>query len=216
MRDRDEWPLSTVTRLAAAAKDRLGRTSRCRQMRYCAARTARRCLRGASRVPMMQSANQRQLDHLPRCGRFHCSRFWRVLAEREMRAAPMIVVVNKPPQQAPQVCFIEHDNMIQQFSPEPADHALRIRILPRGAARNDDFPDAQVLHSAAEACAVDAVAITQQVPWRTFPRERLDQLLARPLRRRVSGYVDAEDAPPIVCQYDKYEEYVEEHGRNHE
>ena len=40
-----------------------------------AAWTARRCLRSPSRVPMMQSANQRQFDHLPHRGRFNCSRF---------------------------------------------------------------------------------------------------------------------------------------------
>ena len=62
---------------------------------------------------MMKRPDQRQLDHLPRRGRVYTARFWRVLAERQMRAIRMIVLGNVSPQQAPEVSLVEHDDVVQ-------------------------------------------------------------------------------------------------------
>ena len=52
---------------------------------------------------MMQTANDREFDHLTCFGRLHRSWFGRILAERKMGPAGMIVLVDEPPKQSPQM-----------------------------------------------------------------------------------------------------------------
>jgi hypothetical protein len=77
------------------------------------ARPVTQRLRRPPRVPMMQTANDRKFDHLTCFGRLHRSRFGRILAERKMGPAGMIVLVDEPPKQSPQMPLVHHDHMVE-------------------------------------------------------------------------------------------------------
>lgn len=61
----------------------------------------------------MQTADDRKLDHLAGLGRLHGARVWRVLAERKMRAAPVVVIGNESAEQLPQMTLVQHDDVVQ-------------------------------------------------------------------------------------------------------
>ena len=112
-------------------------------------------------------------------------------------------------QDAPQVPFAEHENMIQALAADRADEPLREGVLPRIVGCREDFCDAHALHSVLELLAVDAVAIAEEIGRRGVVREGLHDLLGRPLRGGVLGHVEVDDAAAIVGQ--RYED--EEHSQ---
>ena len=74
-------------------------------------------LRGLAFVAVMKAADFRNRDDRP-SGRWRdWSGVWRVLLEAKMRPAPMIVPGVKG-KEASQVRLIEHDHVIQAFSPD--------------------------------------------------------------------------------------------------
>jgi hypothetical protein len=73
---------------------------------------------------------------------------------------PLVIIGKVTRQEAPQMRFIEHDNMLQTFPPDAPDEALDIWVLPRTLGRNYDLCDSHVLDTLPKGRAVDAVAIT--------------------------------------------------------
>ena len=105
--------------------------------------------------------------------------------------------------------FVEHDAMIQTLTADRTDQAFRVRILPRRARCDEHLFDAQVLYALLEYGAVDAVAVTQQESWRLIVWKRLDDLLGRPLGRRMCRHVEVDEVTTIVAQHDEREEDAE-------
>lgn len=112
--------------------------------------------------------------------------------------------------------FTEHDHLIQTFTADGANHTLRIRILPWRPRCGDDFLNADVSDALAELVAVDAVAVTNQEPWRFIIRRRFDDLLACPARRWMGGDIEVNDATPVMSKHDKAVQQAESHSRHHE
>ena len=102
-----------------------------------------------------------------------------------------------------QVGFVEHDQMIKAFATDRSDDSLDVRALPRRAEGNDDFLDAHVLDSILELVAVDAIAITNHVSWGCVMRERLDDLLRRPLGRWIRCDVEVDYHAAMMAEYDE-------------
>ena len=102
--------------------------------------------------------------------------------------------------------------MVEALAPHGADEPFRKRILPRTARRREDFCDAPALDTMAERLAEDSVAIAEKIgrPW--VVREGLHERLGRPLRGRVLGHVDVDDAPARVGEHDEDEEHAQAPG----
>ena len=108
---------------------------------------------------MVQASHDWELDYLAHFGRLDRSRIGRILAERKVSATPVIVLANESSKQSPQMKLVHHDDVIDQFSPQGADHAFDVRPLPRGPSGNDDFFDAQVLDAIPKDRATNAVTV---------------------------------------------------------
>ena len=72
---------------------------------------------------MMQTADQRDLDHAPTVWRLHRPRDWTVVRERSVRADFMIIF-EVGFENVRQLPFIEHDHSIQTFPPDGSDEPL--------------------------------------------------------------------------------------------
>ncbi len=72
---------------------------------------------------------------------------------------------------------------------------------------DNDLLDAHVLDPLLEEHTVNGVAISDQEPRGMVLRKRLDDLLSRPLGRRMRCYVEVDYFPAVVMQHDKGEEY---------
>ena len=135
---------------------------------------------------MMQPADNRHLNHPADLRRLNLSRRRRVLTEREMRAA-IVIVIDVRSQDTPQRSLVEDDHMVQALTANGTDQSLRVRILPWAPRRGLDCLDAHRCHAVPEGFSIDSVPIAQQEPGSGVPGKRLPNLLRRPLRRRMGG-----------------------------
>jgi hypothetical protein len=60
--------------------------------------------------------------------------------------------------------LVEDHHVVQAFAPNGADDALDIRVLPRGTGCDENRLDPESVDPASEVMAVDAVAVTDQIP----------------------------------------------------
>jgi hypothetical protein len=98
-------------------------------------------LRCAPFIAVMETTDFRDRDDRPGgCFRDR-SVIWRVFREPEVRSTPMIVpAIGR--EHTPEMRFVHDDDVIEILSPDRADRALDVRVLPRTRRRGDDFGDA--------------------------------------------------------------------------
>jgi hypothetical protein len=106
--------------------------------------------------------------------------------------------------------------MIKALAPDGPDQSFHERTLPWRPSGDDDLLDAHALYPTGEAVTVDMVAIPKQEAWSLVPRESLDDLLSRPLRRRVGGDVEVQHTAPMVSEDEKDEQDLIPHDRDNE
>jgi len=113
--------------------------------------------------------------------------------------------------------FAQHDDVMEAFPPNRADHTFSVRVLPGRSWRDQDLSDGQVLEPVPEIAAVDRILIPNQVlGFAAVSGERFDNLLRRPLFRGVSRDVEVNDPPAIVGEDHETVEQSERGGRNDE
>jgi hypothetical protein len=99
-----------------------------------------------------------------------------------------LVIIGKVTlQQTTQMPLAENYHMIQTFPTYRTDQPLGISVLPRTPGCGNYFSDPQRLHATAKLMTVNRVTITHEVTLRIALREGFDDLLTRPLGRRVFG-----------------------------
>src|SRR2546425_11888091 len=160
----------------------------------------------------MKSADLRDRRDAPARSRLYFARMGAVVVEGLMRAGG-VVVREVTAQQASEVPFVEHDDVIEAFSSNRPDDALGEGILPGRSRRDEDLANSQTLHPPCEHVAVDGIPIAEQVLRRRLFWEALDQLVGGPGRGWVVGDVDVNELPAIVAEHDEREEQAEEIGR---
>ena len=91
---------------------------------------------GGALISVMKSADLRDRNDAPTRWRLHFARIGAVVVEGLMRAGG-VVVREVSTQQASEVAFVDHNDVIETFTSNRADDALGERILP-GRARGDE------------------------------------------------------------------------------
>src|SRR6266481_442857 len=126
--------------------------------------------------------------------------------------AGALVIVDIRGKDTAQMALIEDHYVIQTFTANRTDHALDVRVLPRRAWRRDDFRDVHRFDSAAKLRAIRCVAVSQQIPRSSVPRERLGYLAREPRCGRMLGDSRAHDLPATMGQNDHYVEQPKRRG----
>jgi hypothetical protein len=129
---------------------------------------------------MMEAADHRRLDDSAFVRVLHRSWLRGVLLQGEVGAGP-VVVDEVPAQQATQMGFVQHHDVVETLAAEGADEPFHVGILPRRPRRRLDFVDPHRLRSPRERDPVHRIAIAQEVSRGSLPGERLHELLGRPL-----------------------------------
>ena len=112
--------------------------------------------------------------------------------------------------------LVQHDHVIQAIAANTSDEPLHIGVLPGTPWGNHDFIAAHTPDTLPKACPVDAVAITQEIPWGVIPWKSVDHLLRRPLRGGMLSDVDVHNPLPLVGEDHEYEENLIGHCRDDE
>jgi hypothetical protein len=145
----------------------------------------------------LKSADLRDRKDGPARWRLDFARMGALVVERLMRAGG-VVVREVPAQQAAEVAFVDHDDVIEAFASNRADDALSEGILPGGARGNEDLAHPQSRHPPCEHIAVDRVPIAEQILGCGLFREALDQLVGSPGGGGVVGDVDMDEFSTVV------------------
>ena len=149
---------------------------------------------------MMKSADLRYGHDLAGLRWLDLARARCVTIERLVRPRRM-VVIQITGKQPLQMRLIEHNHMIEQLAADRADEPFDVGVLPERAWGADNLFDAQVFDSPLERLAVNTVAITHQKPRGRIERECFDDLLRRPLGRRVRRHVEMHSAATVETQH---------------
>ena len=157
---------------------------------------------------MMQAADVRDWDDRAAGWRLGNPRDGRIFVQREV-SAPLVVVNEVALQVAAQGAFVPHDDVIEAFAPEGADHAFNERILPRRTRRRSHFLDAHLLGSTSRIRSIDPITIPDHEARRGVPRPRLAELLRGPCGGRMGRNVHVDDAASVVRQHDEHEQHTE-------
>lgn len=151
------------------------------------------------RVEMVQAAYLSELDHHPMFWSLHWPWNRAVLRQRSM-GTRMVMVLEVALEDGLQMSFADDDHAIQAFATDAPDQSLDVRILPRRVWRHGLLVDPKGRHTLGELGAAGAIAVARQVSGRRFKRERVDQLLAGPSRRRSLGDREMQHLPALVRQ----------------
>src|SRR5262245_43616741 len=103
--------------------------------------------------------------------------------------------------------FTDHHDIVETFPSNRPNYPLGIRVLPRRARRNHDFPDAQRLGLTPKSFSIDLVSVSDQILRSLLQAARLEQLPRRPFRGRVLGDIEMHQPAPAVAQHHKHEEH---------
>lgn len=120
-----------------------------------------------------------------------------------------MVVLKVRRQNSPEMTFIEDNDIIQALSTNRTDQPFNVRILPRRSPSCNDFINSNVLHTLTEERTVDSISITNQEAGDFVAWKCLDNLLCRPLSRRMFGHVEMDHLPAVMLQDDEGKQYAE-------
>ena len=127
-----------------------------------------------------------------------------------------VVVREVRAEQAAEMPLVEHDEVVEAFSPDGADDPLGERILPWCVGRDEHLVNAQAVDAAVKDVAIDRVAIPEQIPWRRLVGERVHDLLGGPGSGRVVGDIDMQEFAAVMAEDDEAKEQPEGEGRDDE
>jgi len=95
---------------------------------------------------------------------------------------------------------VQHDHMIEALATNRSDHSLYIGSLPRRARCRQNFADAHISHAFSEVLAEDSIPVAQQLARELGEGKGLPQLLSGPLRGRLGGHVEVQNATAVMGQ----------------
>src|SRR5438128_8506688 len=127
-----------------------------------------------------------------------------------------VVVVDSVRQELSKMPFADHDDVVQPFTSNRADHPLGIRVLPRRAGRNDGLLDVQHPGLMRKSLSIDLVSVPNQIPGPLPQRARLEQLARRPFGSRMLRDIKMHQPTPAVGQYNEHEQDSKGRGRYRE
>ncbi len=101
------------------------------------------------------------------------------------------------------MAVVVDDDVVETLSPNLANQALYVRVLPWRPRGSEYLLDPEARHPAPKPRAVHAIPVPQEVARGPIPWERLDDLLTSPLARGVLGDVEMHHPTPLESQHDE-------------
>ena len=94
----------------------------------------------------------------------------------------VVIVIEVVLEYFPEVAFADDNHSIKTLPADGPDEPFDVRILPRRTRRDGFLLDSKGRDTLGEFRSVVAIAVAQQVVWRSLKRECVDDLLPGPSR----------------------------------
>jgi hypothetical protein len=146
---------------------------------------------------VVQTADFR--SHHDAAGRLDGACQWSILAEREVRARPL-VVRDVGPKDSTKMPLLEDDDVVQTLAADRADDAFDVGILPGRARCGADGCETEGLDRPTERRVEGRVAVVEDEPRVRVVGKGLAELLSGLCARWVLRHIDMQDASPAVGQ----------------
>jgi hypothetical protein len=104
---------------------------------------------------------------------------------------------------------MEYDHMIETLAPNGTNHPLHIGSLPRRSRRAEHLLDTHSSYLCSKVITEDSIAVAQQATRHLVKGKGLPQLLSRPLRGRVGGHIEMQNATPVMSQHQEHVKNLE-------
>ena len=92
----------------------------------------------------------------------------------------------------------EDDDMVQALSSDRTDEALNVSVLPGRSRCRWSVTDAHGREASRYGVTIGGVPVADQILGRFIPRERFCDLLRDPLRRRMLGHAQRDQASSFM------------------
>ena len=102
----------------------------------------------------------------------------------------LVVIGSVILQNATQLRFVEHGQVIEAFAPNRSDEALDLAVLPGRARRGRMIADPHCPNAMGVRWAEGPVTVAKQVTWRFVPRKDVSHLPSDPLCSRIGSDAD--------------------------
>ena len=182
--------------VSVAGSDR-GRDFNVAAADHCSATNRCACRNSNSHVQMMKSAEKWRRQNAT--NGMYCSRRWRVLVDRKVRAS--LVIVGRVRSQANGGAAARRTRQRGQDIPAGSNRSpFHNTVLPRRSRRGWPIPNAHRPKAADEDVTVDGVAVTNDVSRRYFPTIGFRELVRNPFSRWVRSHSQPQDLAAIVMQ----------------
>ena len=101
------------------------------------------------------------------------------------------------------MCIRDSDHVVDDLPTRSAHPSFSEPVLPRGPSRDSELRQTEVVDAAVEPHAEDLVAVADESCEPGVRADRLDDLLRRPLGRRVRGDVHVDHAPAFRREHEE-------------
>src|SRR5437016_12542889 len=110
------------------------------------------------------------------------------------------------------MALVQDDHVVQAFAAETPDEPLDIRILPWTPGSDEHFFDPHMPHPPPKGGTIDAVSVSQKIPWRLVPGEGVHHLLCGPCCCGMRSDGNMEDPSAVMSHDQQDEQDVARHG----
>jgi len=114
--------------------------------------------------------------------------------------ADLIVIGSVILQNATQLRFVEHDQVIESFATDRSNEPLDVGVLPRRAWRRRMIADPHCPNAAGVGWTEGPIAVTNQVMRCFVPGKGISHLTGDPRGGRIVRHADAHQPPAGVTQ----------------
>jgi hypothetical protein len=159
---------------------------------------------GDTLIAVVQSANQGNGDDLASSRALCRTFYWAIFGKSEVCPGSM-VVIDVGRENAPEVPFIEYDNVIETFSTDRTDDALDVCILPGGSWCCDDLLNSHSPDALTESVAIRGVPVPQEVARSSVPRKGFSYLESKPYLCWMAGDLEMSNLPAAVPEDDHHD-----------
>ena len=104
--------------------------------------------------------------------------------------------------------LVQDDHVVQAFAADTPDQPFDIGVLPRTPGCDHDVLDSHMPNPLPKRGTVDAIAVSQEIPWCLVPGEGFDDLLCGPRRSGVLSHVELYETPSLMGQDEQDKQYL--------
>ena len=162
---------------------------------------------------MVESTDLSEFDDSPFTGKLDRSPIRRVLTQGKVRSHSVVIIYILG-QDSLQVSGPKYDDMVQALTPDGANNAFRVWVLPWRTISRQYFLNAKCPCPSGEDLPVNRIAITDQIRCLVVHAASLNQLLRSPGGGWMVGYIEMKDPATVIIQNDQNKQDFEARSWN--